>query len=795
MLQKGENNKLLNIYTKEKIYELLPVIYRQRDNQVGSPLKDLLDIIAEQVRVLEDDIENLYNNWFIETCNEWVIAYIADLLGVKGLHAVSENTFSHRAFIANTIRYRQHKGTISTLQSLSKDITSWSAVAVEFFQFLITNQNLNHLRPSNSCTVDLKNSRLVELLGTTPFDSSTHLIDVHLIKDIRREGEYYNIPNIGIFLWRLKAFPVRDSPAFNHGDGKFSFSQIGYDLPLFNHARDVQQSQESIQSLSEVNVDGPIRRMALLDNLGDYYSIRADKTIQDRSIEIEIDEVPIDVNHIVVSDLRNWKNRPEKDLVAIDPALGRILLPSDTRASKVYVNYYYGFSGKIGGGFYARNMYYNSVDANLKYSGSNNNNKKFYLHYYYISKSISSVAQCSSSSSGSSRRKRGVTEISARGSDSSNNSSSHRRTRSNVGNMGSDAYSTKDVSKISFHSSIADAINAWNYDGQPDAILEITDAEVYEEDIGFILENPKKTSLVLRAVQGKRAVLRGLIKIKGTNGGEVIFDGLMIDFSFSKVDDAPSMIYIQDGMLDSLTIKQCTLVPRDKKSLEVEKGNEGLVINFDHTISGRINTSKQEISLNIKDSIIDEKAMKIIKDKAEYNKKGEDAINCYRASKIQNSTIFGKVSARVIGLASNSIFTDIVKVEHRQIGCMRFCFIPDGSQVPQRYHCQPNGVNYPDNKKLSTTYSHTANLTTYSRAISSKKATTIAPIFTSEEFGNPGYAQLHQDIALEIFEGADNKSEMGAFNYLNQPQRVKILRNAIDEYLRVGLEAGITLVT
>jgi hypothetical protein len=44
--------------------------------------------------------------------------------------------------------------------------------------------------------------------------------------------------------------------------------------------------------------------------------------------------------------------------------------------------------------------------------------------------------------------------------------------------------------------------------------------------------------------------------------------------------------------------------------------------------------------------------------------------------------------------------------------------------------------------------------------------------------------------ATEITTGAENGSEMGAFSFLQQPQRRTNLQTALDEYLRFGLEAG-----
>src|SRR5438477_3215390 len=66
--------------TLDRLYELLPAIYRLRDADRGYPLRDLLRVVAEQVNVVEDDIHQLYDNWFIETAQDWVVPYIADLV-------------------------------------------------------------------------------------------------------------------------------------------------------------------------------------------------------------------------------------------------------------------------------------------------------------------------------------------------------------------------------------------------------------------------------------------------------------------------------------------------------------------------------------------------------------------------------------------------------------------------------------------------------------------------------------------------------------------------------------------
>ena|SRR2546421_10270626 len=75
----------------EKLYNLLPAVYRERDAAEGYPLRALIGIIASQALLVEEDIEQLYNDLFIETCESWVIPYIGDLVSNNPLYDFSRN--------------------------------------------------------------------------------------------------------------------------------------------------------------------------------------------------------------------------------------------------------------------------------------------------------------------------------------------------------------------------------------------------------------------------------------------------------------------------------------------------------------------------------------------------------------------------------------------------------------------------------------------------------------------------------------------------------------------------------
>lgn len=72
-----------------KMYELMPAVYRERDAVEGYPLRALLEIIQEQAEILHADIGQLRDDFFIETCQRWVIPYIGDLVSNNLLHDAS----------------------------------------------------------------------------------------------------------------------------------------------------------------------------------------------------------------------------------------------------------------------------------------------------------------------------------------------------------------------------------------------------------------------------------------------------------------------------------------------------------------------------------------------------------------------------------------------------------------------------------------------------------------------------------------------------------------------------------
>ena len=373
----------MNQYSpEEKLYKLLPAIYQLRDQCQGEPLRALLAIAAKELQILEEDIDSLYENWFIETCDEWVVPYIGDLLDVQELYAQS-NVYGQqqrRAYVANTIAYRRRKGTTPILEQLTRDVTGWQARAVEFFQRLATTQNLNHLRLSrqrgevqqfNNTTVNLRQSGTPEFLGT-PFEQQVaYSVD---IRSITNQQGLYNLPNIGLYIWRLQSYPLERVTA-KAKEGYYTFNPLGYDqFPLFNQP---QTETDIVNLAEEINVPAPLRRLPLekelqqrreqllagnIPNGISYFD--ADPVIQ---IFINNQSEPIPPEEILITDLADTEeNQVNSDdnnneifprkTVKVDPELGKLAFVDGIEPYQVEVSYFYGFSGDIGGGSYERSL-------------------------------------------------------------------------------------------------------------------------------------------------------------------------------------------------------------------------------------------------------------------------------------------------------------------------------------------------------------------------------------------------------------------------------------------------------
>jgi hypothetical protein len=320
------------------------------------PLQSLLMLIDEQLAIMAEDLDQLYDDQFIETCAPWVIPYIGDLIGYQSVKGVAPGVASPRAEVAHTISFRRRKGTVLVLEQLARDVTGWGAHAVELFKVLVDNQYMNHIRLYNHYAPDLRHWQAGEYMNTG-FDRTAHMVDVRRI--VVERGRY-NIQNIGIFLWSLNAYSLTMAPATAVAGQPqcFRFSSLGRDMPLFNYP--ISQGADITAPAQPENVPDRLRRRVLCQDVqnilsgaaGVYYGIG-------NSLALYVDGAF--ASNIQVCDLAgadgSWTNLPAAGgPPAVDPQLGRIALPPPIAGTshQVQASFDYGFNADMGGGEYAR---------------------------------------------------------------------------------------------------------------------------------------------------------------------------------------------------------------------------------------------------------------------------------------------------------------------------------------------------------------------------------------------------------------------------------------------------------
>ncbi|MEO6191726.1 MAG: hypothetical protein ABIS20_01850 [Thermoanaerobaculia bacterium] len=339
---------------EDRLYELLPAIHRQRDFELGKPLRALLQVIAEQVNAVEEDIGQLYDNWFIETCQDWVVPYLGDLIGYRPVPEAGRpggadlnKALIPRREVANTLRYRRSKGTLALLELLALDVAGWPARAVEFYELLGFTQHMSHSRLDRGRTLDLRRGEALGHLGS-PFTGPAYTASV---------GRPPGLSGVGLFVWRLRSYPISMAPAClveKSAKNLFTFSVLCNDTPLF--VRPMAEDDPAAIA-GELNLPIPISRRAFEARKGDYYG--PDKSVyiwvgkKSKGSTESVPE-PVPLERIVVADLSDWRYAPPKDKVAVDPETGRIVFPRDRRDKDVWVSYSYGFSADVGGGEYDR---------------------------------------------------------------------------------------------------------------------------------------------------------------------------------------------------------------------------------------------------------------------------------------------------------------------------------------------------------------------------------------------------------------------------------------------------------
>lgn len=764
----------------ERLYQLLPAALRRRDLSQGEPLRALMAIFESELARIEQETETIWDDWFIETCEEWLVPYIGESLGVPGMRSLSATGFSQRAYVANTLKYRRRKGTAAVLEQLARDVTGHGSRVVEYFQRVALTPHLQHVRepgrmPSTLGTLDLRDALTLERLGG-PFTRDAHSAEVRHITTSPTaapgaSGGLFNLPHVGLHLFRLQSDTIvrSEARALEGQPGFYHFDPFGRAAPLFN----VALSEDQISSLAgPEHVARPLSRIELAREergvlpprwLSPFSVIRVRAVAADGSetlftpagdlvLDSDGDALPDAAQPLVevggvwlprlqiahLADLPDGSlpsRRPRAaQIVHVDPENGRLLFHPDAVASApdaVLVDYALGYASSIGAGVWDRSE---ALAEQLRAHGL-------------------SLAELT--------RQWGVSRTEA---------------------DGAQVFDTLGAALAAWNAHVAVSVDPASETG----LIAIMDNRAHTRadasGTAQVIVLPAGARLIviaadwpLELVAGlparklgtlapsrRRALVRGALVVEGeaeepalpTRAGGLFLNGLAIEGG----------VRVAPGALERLSLSHCTL-PAPSAALTVEaealgSSNPGLELSAVRCLLGPISAAGPTASARLDGCVVH----------------GADAAIALPDATltIDGSTVLGSVACRVL-FSSNALFSAPVTAAHTQEGCVRFGYLAPASRAPRRFRCQPDqaleGV--------------------HDSALRRRIATRVRPVWTTLDPAHPAYAQLDVRCPQEITRGADGGCEMGAFHHLQQPWREDNLGAALRQYLRHGLEAGL----
>jgi hypothetical protein len=761
-------------------------------NASTGPLQSLLLVIQEQLAILAEDLDQLYDDQFIETCASWVIPYIGDLIGYQSVQGIAPAIDNPRSEVAETISFRRRKGTVLVMEQLARDATGWGAHAVEFFRILGDTQYMNHLRLWNHYAPDLRRWH-PGLYIDTGFDRTSHRVDVRRISSGRGR---YNIQNIGVFLWSLGAYSITQAPATVSAASPlcFRFSSLGMDIPLFHRA--VSQGEEITTSAQPINVPDRLRRRVLCADI--QKGVGAGYYGEGNSLTIYLGGQVLNPYQVRVADLSgvdgSWVNMPTSSspyLAVVDPELGRIALPpppaSSGKLPPVTVSYYYGFNADMGGGEYSRAATFTVEDAafvfpfpdTVSVTGSVTGSEPFDSGEEVIQTSTGASAELIGTVTGTNP----MTLSQVTGSPDAGHTW--------VGQTSGGIYTPNSVPTLPRYSNLQGAINyaiaQLTENGQ--VAVEIANSQTYPNDGAALVLGvplPAGTTFELRAAEGARPtlLLNGEISVEGDAASTFCLNGLLVAAEPGMSPGSPTPVALvhvpqnkPDGSpnrLAQLNILHCTLVPGwsvqtngtpnypTQPNLIVEPNETKVLVA--NSIVGAVRTSLLT-TISASNSIFD------TTDRTNVAYAALDNSSAGGALTLEGCTVVGKVHATLLTLVSDSIFWASLSAgdswaapliaDRKQQGCVRFSFLPIGAITPRRFECVEQALASPQ------------------------------PVFFATRYGHPGYLKLLASTPDAIRRGADDAGEMGAFHFVLGPLREADLRIRMQEYLPVGLEFGV----
>ena len=723
------------------LFERLPAHIRTQDAlQADRALEALMALMTDELQIVERDIDQLYDNWFVETCEPWALAYIAELIGAAPMREIDPARPGQlRAYVANLLAARAAKGTLAALEQVARDVTGWSVLGVEFFERLALATHTNHLRGGGAVFADVRNAAAARTTNS-PFSQALHSPGA---EPVDGASVRYNIPNLGLFIWRQSAMPlepVHDAPNGVLGGptpaqivpGLLQFDPLGRDLPLVNRPA---PDTEIADRITARRVPGTLSRDTLFRVLEDLRAGTADTegwfgpsapVVRVRLNGAEVLPAQLFCCHLGRDPGGIFRRPAQAGDVMFDPELGRLSLHPDDEGAPIETSFAHAAPFDIGGGPYDRSASVSSWAGHIWIEGEG--------APWRI---------------GVTARPQLVTDNSDQGGP--------------------------------VVASLADAIARWNAEAAPGTrgVITLLDNATYPQPLdgaaGLLLPPGSRLAIVAGdwpAVAEDGGVLRRAsetllpvfrrpvidaerFEIRAADAGadagaQLILDGFVL---------TGQLVLDPAGDLERLDLRHMTLGLDSSGRLNRISGGAGnarLDIEVAQSMLGGLDLQGAAGRIRVCDSILGERG-------------AAGVLTAPLADgTIAASTLFGGLSLRTLA-GENSLFLGPMDVARKQEGCVRYSFLPPDAAVPRRFNCVP-GPTAQDRPGLR-------------------------PSFTAARFDRAGFGQLSRCTPPQITQGAEAGREMGAGYGLRHPARLANLADAIAEFSPFGLRTGLHFIS
>lgn len=629
---------------------LLPTHVLARDAEADGLLRTLLEAVAGELAVIEGDLETLYDSWFIETCPEWVVPYLADLVGLLGLPsdlgATADSGVSRRAVVANTVAYRRRKGTVAVVEQVVRDVTGWPSRAVEFHRLLATTTHVNHVRLDRPAWGSVRDAAAAEL--ESPRIASGALTRLAHTGEVRRPRPgptggtgRYGIGHLSAFASSTVVFDAVRVPARRMGS-EWAAHPLGWQTPLFA-APTTEPGIEHLAGESDLAV--PMRPRRLLAAL---HAARAEIPGEPVPVTVTIEGVRLTAQRIRVCGLE----APATDTgggplpgwqAMVDAVRGIFTTLRDgvpAQPTGVDLDHAYGAVADLGAGTDDRTDSHNQALAADPFSGDTGT---------------------------------GGDRVAAQ---------VHVRT----GPPGPTLVTT-------LAEAVAQVDASWTQPGVLGStqVISVGDSQSYVVGPGAAVPDESRLVIVAATWNG-RTLLNGDVQapvpgvyspvgvrphldadlhVSGGPGASVVLDGFVVEGD----------VVLDAGAIGSLTLNQCTIAGRIRLEADAAGPNREATLTVRRSLLGAIVASDTVPAVRVHDCVIDP---------ALAGAAGDAALAAPAADvRIGGSTVLGRVDARTL-MVTSSICDAPVTVLDRQAGCARFSYLAPGSRTPRRYKCVPS---------------------------------------------------------------------------------------------------------